>query len=132
VRVLVCGGRKYSDADTISKVLSQYPITFLINGGCKPRWINGKKCSADFLAVEWAMKHNPPIPPITFDADWDKYGKKAGPIRNRKMMREGKPDLVIAFPGGSGTADMVSVARAAGVPVVEVDAELTTRSGVGA
>lgn len=44
-------------------------------------------------------------------------GKAAGPIRNQRMLDEGKPDLVVAFPGGRGTADMVRRAKAAGVPV---------------
>jgi predicted Rossmann-fold nucleotide-binding protein len=35
------------------------------------------------------------------------------------MLAEGRPDAVIAFPGGKGTADMVRKARAAGLPVVE-------------
>jgi hypothetical protein len=49
-------------------------------------------------------------------------GKAAGPIRNQRMIDEGKPDLVIAFPGGRGTADMVSRAKKAGIPVQEITA----------
>ena len=51
-------------------------------------------------------------------AKWEEHGNAAGPIRNRHMMTW-KPDAVIAFPGGSGTADMVSIARKAGIPVYE-------------
>jgi hypothetical protein len=54
-----------------------------------------------------------------FPADWDKHGKKAGPIRNREMLAT-KPDLVIAcrMMGVSrGTDDMIAIAVAAGVPV---------------
>jgi len=40
--------------------------------------------------------------------EWDELGKKAGPLRNQRMLDEGKPDLVVAFPGGGGTKDMVS------------------------
>ena len=47
-----------------------------------------------------------------FKADWDKFGRAAGPIRNAQMLREGKPDLVVAFPGGRGTANMVAQAKA--------------------
>jgi ABC-type sugar transport system substrate-binding protein len=36
------------------------------------------------------------------------------------MLDEGKPDIVVAFPGGTGTADMVRRARKAGVVVIEV------------
>jgi hypothetical protein len=35
--------------------------------------------------------------------EWDELGKKAGPLRNQRMLDEGKPDLVVAFPGGGGT-----------------------------
>jgi len=56
----------------------------------------------------------------TFDADW-KLGKKAGPLRNQRMIDEGRPDLVVAFPGGKGTADMVRRAEAAGVKVLKIE-----------
>lgn len=55
-----------------------------------------------------------------FPADWKQYGNSAGPIRNAKMLREGEPDLVVAFPGGKGTANMVRLAKKAGVKVIEV------------
>lgn len=55
-----------------------------------------------------------------FPADWRKHGRAAGPLRNQRMLDEGKPDLVIAFSGGKGTADMVRRAEAAGVKVVRV------------
>jgi acyl-CoA synthetase (NDP forming) len=58
----------------------------------------------------------------SFPANWKKHGKSAGPIRNQLMLDVGKPDLVIAFPGGSGTADMIRRARKAGVPVKEIPA----------
>jgi hypothetical protein len=50
--------------------------------------------------------------------DWKRYGNAAGPIRNQRMLEWG-PDLVVAFAGGTGTAGMVALARAAGVPVIE-------------
>jgi hypothetical protein len=53
-------------------------------------------------------------------ADWS-IGRKAGPIRNQRMLDEHKPDLVVAFPGGRGTADMVRRARKSGVEVTEID-----------
>jgi len=53
-------------------------------------------------------------------AKWSKHGRAAGPIRNQEMIDECKPDLVVAFPGGRGTADMVRRAKAAGIRVIEV------------
>lgn len=46
--------------------------------------------------------------------------RSAGPKRNQRMLDKGKPDLVLAFPGGDGTADMVRKAKSAGVPIIEV------------
>jgi len=53
--------------------------------------------------------------------EWDELGKKAGPLRNQRMLDEGKPDLVVAFPGGGGTKDMVRRAVKAGVAIHEVN-----------
>jgi hypothetical protein len=58
---------------------------------------------------------------VKYRADWKKHGKAAGFKRNQQMLDEGKPDLVIAFPGGKGTADMVRRAEAAGVRVERVE-----------
>lgn len=54
---------------------------------------------------------------LNYPADWEKHGRAAGPIRNEKMLIVGTPDMVLAFPGGRGTADMIRKAEAAGLPV---------------
>lgn len=80
--------------------------------------ISGGATGADSAAIDWAV-----VNWCTFDeykADWDRYGKRAGFIRNQQMLDEGKPDIVMAFPGGNGTNDMVSKARMAGVKVINV------------
>jgi hypothetical protein len=43
----------------------------------------------------------------------------AGPIRNKLMLTDGKPDVVIAFPGGAGTANMVGIAKKANIDVID-------------
>lgn len=112
-RVLVCGGRDYADYWTVFEVLDgqhrREPIEHVIEGGA---------LGADRFARHWAQARD--IPFTTFAADWTTHGKAAGPIRNRRMLAEGKPDLVIAFPGGAGTADVVKQARKAGVTVLEI------------
>lgn len=114
-RVLVCGGRDYHDAERIFAVLKKYHeeagIDFLIEGGAR---------GADSLAKRWADEHG--IPGDTYYADWEAFGNLAGPKRNKAMLDEGNPDLVIAFPGGSGTRNMIRQARKAGVEVVEISA----------
>lgn len=113
MRVLVCGGRDYHDCNRVEQCLLVAnwvePITCVIQGGAR---------GADILARMVATKHH--IPGEEFPALWDKYGRHAGPIRNQRMLDEGKPDLVIAFPGGAGTADMVRRAKAANIAVLEV------------
>lgn len=114
MRVLVCGGRDYKDHkklfDFLDDFHSKTPITVMIEGGA-----NG----ADYLAATWA-DYKEGVAEKCFRADWNKHGKGAGSIRNQRMLDEGKPDVVIAFPGGNGTADMVKRARFAGVKVIEV------------
>lgn len=112
-RVLVCGGRLFADADRLYGVLDELHRKQGI--GCI---IEGNARGADRMAGYWARKHR--VDNLKFPADWATNGKAAGPIRNRQMLVEGKPDLVLAFPGGSGTANMVAQAKAGGVQVVEV------------
>jgi hypothetical protein len=82
--------------------------------------IAGGARGADTLAVQEARARKPPIPVRVYPADWRRHGKAAGPIRNQQMLDEGAPDLVLAFPGGGGTADMVRRARRAGLEVVRI------------
>lgn len=80
--------------------------------------IEGGALGADRLAQDWA--NGTGIPVETYEADWENQGSFAGPARNARMLAEGRPDLVIAFPGGRGTADMMRKARKAGVEVIEI------------
>lgn len=79
---------------------------------------------ADSLAVQWARGYK--ITVEAYPARWSVYGKKAGYIRNKEMLDEGKPDLVVAFPGGKGTSMMIELARKAGVRVIEIDSPSNT------
>jgi hypothetical protein len=82
--------------------------------------IHGGASGADRLAGEWAASRG--IPVEVHPADWQKYGRAAGPIRNQQMI-DRKPDMVVAFPGGRGTADMVRRVRMAGIELVVVEQE---------
>jgi hypothetical protein len=113
MRVLVCGGRNYNDAETLCRVLGE--VTASLNEDITV--IVGDATGADQMAWDWAVHR---CRTIRYEADWKTHGRAAGPIRNQRMLDEGKPDLVVAFPGGRGTADMVRRARAAGVAVREV------------
>jgi SLOG family YspA-like protein len=127
VKVLICGGRDFTDweyfrdkmhelceerkwwAETEDDPYYRFSIDVeVIHGGAK---------GADSLADQWAVLNY--LPFYEFKADWDKYGKAAGLIRNQQILDEGKPDVVVAFKGGRGTAHMKRIARAAGVEVIE-------------
>lgn len=60
---------------------------------------------------------------MEFPAKWKMYGRSAGAIRNAVMLSEFQPDIVVAFPGGRGTAHMVRIARAAGIDVIEISSD---------
>ena len=107
MRVLVCGGRDYTSLSRVCIELDKLDPkpTLLISG-------------AEQLAEQWAKENK--IPTRLFPADWDIYGKRAGYLRNVKMLEEGNPDLVVAFPGGKGTNMMVSIAQSADIPVIKI------------
>lgn len=110
--VLVCGGRDYENERAIHRILDFVSPTMIVCGGAQ---------GADNIAYRYALERN--IPADVFHARWRIYGKKAGPIRNQKMLDEAKPDLVIAFPGGRGTNHMVKIARRDGYTVWPIEDE---------
>lgn len=114
-RWLVCGGRSYSNADIVNETLDR----LCIERGNPEIVIQGGAVGADFLAQHWANHRR--ILSKSYPADWVTYKNAAGPIRNSQMLKDGKPDLVIAFPGGKGTADMVRKAELADVEVIRVE-----------
>lgn len=111
MRILVCGGRDYANKTFLFEVLDNFsPKPTLI--------INGAARGADILSSQWAAARGVEL--AIFPADWKK-GKGAGMIRNKQMIVEGKPDFVIAFPGGAGTANMISQAKKAGIAYCEIE-----------
>lgn len=119
-RILICGGRDYRDMSMLFGVLDmeaeQGPIDTIIQGECPT--------GADRFARMWCISRNEHFD--RYPADWKAHGRAAGPIRNQKMIDEGKPTKVFAFPGGRGTYDMVRRARKAGIPVFEFPAPPST------
>ena len=114
MRVLICGGRKFDDLELLTEALDLIDdannITVVIHGAAK---------GADELGGLWGEISNKQV--LAFPADWEKYGRKsAGPIRNQQMIDEGYPEVIIAFPGGSGTYDMKIRGRQNDIFVVEV------------
>lgn len=116
MKLLVCGGREYADKQTLYSYLDivlsdeENLITHVIHGNAR---------GADKLAHGWAVLKG--IQPVACDALWEvggEYNARAGLIRNENMLML-NPDLVVAFPGGRGTAHMVKIAKAAKIRVIE-------------
>lgn len=115
--ILICGDRDWTDELLIAKVL------FLIEDKRNTTIIHGDARGADRIAGDLSKKMKMKVVP--YPADWDKHGKSAGPIRNRQMLKEGKPNVVIAFHDNinrsKGTKDMLEVSGRAGVPGILID-----------
>lgn len=128
-RLLVCGGRKYRNGallyQTLDKLHAEHQFSDFMQGGAT---------GADALAKEWARTKpeitrweckaawtdlTQPGAVIKKRADGTLYDARAGHRRNVRMM-EWQPDLVVAFPGDRGTKDMVELAHAGGVVVMEI------------
>ena len=103
MRLLVTGGRKFNDRafiyQTLDALHAKTPISVLVHGAAR---------GADTLCGEWAISRGVAVEP--HPAKWAVYGRRAGPLRNIKMI-ETKPDLLVAFPGGTGTAGCVKEAK---------------------
>lgn len=111
---LICGGREFNDSAIFDAAMGD----LCTMRGCPSRVIHGHASGADALAHSWAHKMALDVDGIV--PDWKTHGKAAGPLRNQQMLDDFKPNFVIAFPGGRGTADMVERARKAGVEVAEI------------
>jgi len=111
MKVLVCGSRHFNDVDYVCNILGQLQPqpTVIISGGAR-----GVDKAGEIYADGRASCVKEVYP-----ANWKEYGKAAGPIRNKQMLDEGKPDLVIAFlaPNSRGTKNMIDQATRAGIPV---------------
>lgn len=111
MKVLVCGGRDFEDFDLLEaeldKLASSEIIEMVIQGGAR---------GADTMAAQWCSDKR--IPCLEVPADWPKHGRRAGYLRNVHMLTF-EPDVVLAMPGGKGTAMMCDIAEKAGVSVIK-------------
>ena len=110
----VTGGREFTDSklvwDKLDVANSHQLVDALVNGGAR---------GVDTFARNWALDRRIDI--IDVPAIWDNYGKSAGPRRNRLMARLIAPhiSMLVAFPGGVGTANMIANARQLKIAVFE-------------
>jgi len=105
MKVLVCGDRNWIDVNKISNRLALLPEGSII--------VEGEAKGADIIARNSAVALGFEVK--RYPADWSKYGRAAGPIRNREQFDKEQPELVIAFhsdiENSKGTLDMVNYAR---------------------
>jgi hypothetical protein len=109
-RILFCGSRDWTDRKAIADVMKLLPKGTVI--------IEGEAPGADSIAREEALRLGFIVVP--FEANWKKFGRAAGPIRNARMLDQGRPDAVVAFhddiEASKGTKNMLKQAREAGLP----------------
>ena len=116
-RVLVTGSRDWKDRDLVRRALDSiaYAQGFdgmvVVHGHCPT--------GADHWADEWALDHaDRGVIVERHPADWDAYGKAAGPIRNQKMVDLGaKRGLAFPHPESRGTRYCMKLAGKAGIPL---------------
>jgi hypothetical protein len=121
--IIVCGGRDYAGRDNLFAALDRLLAT--VPAGRRMLLIEGGYSGADALAAEWARARARCVDHEQHKADWKRYGRNAGPMRNRVQgyrlkSVEAERKGVVACTGGDGTADMVSVARGHGLNVMTV------------
>lgn len=117
MKILVFGGRDYGKSEreifllneTLDEFNKMKSFSVLISGGAK---------GADKLAELWANSKG--IPTKIYYANWKRFHRKAGPVRNQLIIDSEKIDLAFKFPGGSGTADMYERVKLKGIYCVEV------------
>ncbi len=109
MKLIISGGRDFSptleDKVYLHDKLSEFYVTEVVCGGCRGADKFGKDM-AEFLR----------IPVRIFNADWNKHGKAAGPIRNRQMAEYA--DALLTFDGCRGTSNMIKEAETKGLQIL--------------
>lgn len=112
--VLITGGRDYRNQremfSVLDKLHAERGFTYLVHGDA---------AGADQMSHRWAKKRG--VQPVAMEALWDANGAKDGIARNKRMLDFCTPDVCIAFSGGRGTANMMRLAREAGVELIDVE-----------
>ena len=111
MKILISGSRVYANRHKIHNVLSVLPFdTVIIHGDCR-----GADKLSGSVATELGMTVD------SYPADWNQYGRAAGPIRNQKMLDNNDIEKAIIFhenlQESKGTKDMVSRLKKKGIPI---------------
>lgn len=124
-KIIICGGRDFTNYSILEYVVDK------VICNSRVEIVSGHAQGTDTLGELYAKNHGLPIK--VFPADWTKYGKSAGPIRNKQMVdyiKDNKDNKVVAFvgPNSIGTKNTISLARKNGIDVIQVDYNIEDES----
>ncbi len=105
MKVIIAGGRNYAfderDLEILDALHAQYDFTEVVSGAAT---------GADTCGAEWAKSRGLRVK--EYPAEWGRYGRAAGPIRNKQMIDYIYPaGILITFPGGRGTRNVTKLAE---------------------
>ena len=123
VRIIICGSRNFNDYKKLCRVMNNIGIHSIANNDYV-EIVSGHCIGADACGEKFATTYGYPLK--VFPADWETYGKAAGPIRNRQMAKyaaQADEGIVVAFPIGAsrGTHNMVNIANQYGLEVYVIE-----------
>ncbi len=111
MKLIIAGGRdnilSWLDQLALDNIRLMHGVTEIVSGGAR---------GVDRCGEKWAK--NVGLPVKVFPADWDNWGKPAGPIRNQQMVDYA--DALAVFPGNRGTNDVTEKAEAKGLQIFDM------------
>ena len=108
LRTIIAGMRDFHDYGAVYQAMADAPWWVSVV-------LSGKATGVDALGEKWARFFQVPVE--DYPADWEAYGRAAGPIRNREMASKAEA-LVAVWDGKSrGTGNMIGEARKAGLRI---------------
>ena len=107
MRVIVAGSRGITNYQVVKKAIEEsgFEVTEVVSG---------KAAGVDTLGEEWAEENG--IPVKEFPAEWQRFGKAAGHLRNGDMAIYGEALVAVMLPDSRGTLNMIKQAKQRGLP----------------
>lgn len=120
-KLVVTGSRAWTNRFWLGAYLDMTYANVLSAGKEMVVGVGDCPTGADMMTYEWCRGNG--LRPRVYKADWDQYGGAAGPVRNRKMLKEIEPDLVMGFlqrgEANRGTLDCLDQAETLGIDYLE-------------
>ena len=122
-RVIICGSRNFNNYELL-KEKCDYFLSRKINDGSKVVIVSGCARGADQLGEKYASERGLAV--LKFPANWDKYGKRAGYLRNKNMAEVANACIAFLDPNSEniGTKMMIRIAREQKLLVRQVNSEM--------